>query len=407
MLRSHRIRTTALLPFLALLTATGCNAPKDTSNTTEDNLNEEYIQAACQFAPTEGDHAQPGQAQPDVRKTYFDKAIDAAALKRVRSTSIVETVKVANSYGVEVHRINKSGVSCNPFDFLAEAPSDFEMVWNSATEGASSKGFLAGLYLNLNSPEAASTSRSAMIGVRRDGNRWIVVHEFMHHLFELEAAKAGMGANAVENNMNSASDAMDAAGETYSAKPTHQNLMSLMNAFETVDAALIRLTIQFPLEEVTVETMLQDGVKAGAFSYFPSRTHSSNSYIESSAQKARDYLEKLDSVTDHLRIEVMSDLSRSDDELARVNALSQAHADLNSQIRTVLKRTQPSVHVNLALTENSVEPSAKTAPQTSGVDATGDSTPSCSHTHDADAATARATNSLNRLGAILSTASRR
>ncbi len=397
-------RRTLVAPLLVMIAATGCNAPKDTSNTTVDNLNEEYIQAACQFAPTEGDPAQPGQAQPDVRKTYFDKAIDAAALKRVRSTSIIETVKVANSYGVEVHRINKSGASCNPFDFLAEAPSDFERVWNSATDGATSKGFLAGLYLNLNSPDAASTSRSAMIGVRRDGNRWIVVHEFMHHLFELEAAKAGMGANAVENNMNSTSDAMDAAGETYNAKPTHQNLMALTDAFEKLDAALIRLTIQFPLEEVTVETMLQDGVKVGAFSYFPSRTHSSNSYIESSAAKARDYLEKLESVTDHLRVEVMSDLSRSDAELERVNALSQGHAELNSQIRTVLKRTQPSVHVNLALTENSVEPSAKTAPQASGVDSPSDG---CSHTHDADAATARATTSLNRLGAILSTASRR
>ena len=418
MLRARRNRIITLLPALALMTlATGCEAPQKPATTpkVETELNEEYRNAACEFAPTEGDLAPASLPAASIQKVYFDKVIDASALKAIRWTSMVETAAVAKSYGVEFHRISKSDTECNPFGFLSEAPSDFQSFWTSASEGAPAGGFIAGLYLYLNAPEVASTSRTAMIGIRSDANRWIEVHEFTHHLFELEAAKAGQGAIVTQSNLKLWVEALNTNGDAYDeSQGDYQSFVTLVSSFEKADAAIRRITVQFPLEEVTIETMLQEARASGTLHSFPSRTSSSNSYISLSAKKALKTLESLQDLTDKLREEDQnrSGLSRGwprSRELGdRFNVLTNAHTDLRNQIKSVVSRTQSFSRVNSALIAGRFEQveSAK-APLANDESATSGSSTLCSHSHGADEVLAQVTKTFDRLGKKLSTATRR
>ncbi len=268
---------------VALLTSCGPQIEKTREEVDSDSL-VAYKAAACQYKPDEGEKASPVEPALDLRTTFFDKKYNQALLTSVLRTSMIETVRFEEAHSVRVYRTDRTVGGCTPFDFLDVAPTDFARFWARADAPLSSKSFLAGLYIDKSHPDIASAQVTAEIGVRRDANRWTVVHEFMHHLFETEAARAtGMSGSRLQDQLKSAVDRLIAVQDRVDAAVTTENVAALIDTYDEVYSLVRQVTLRYPLEEVTIETTLQEMHRAGELRFAPFNQASSDRYIAKSA----------------------------------------------------------------------------------------------------------------------------
>lgn len=298
-----------------------------------------YAQASCLYKFSDGPRALPLQTD-ELAKTYFDKSINWSWLKPVLAASGSELVRFAETTGVRYFRTSAfSSTGCDFLAALPPPPYDLESQF-AAVNG--SMGSVLGLYLNRETPDVPSTSDNAVIIVRRDANKWVLVHEFMHHIFHHQHRLE----NPTETNLNyeypelvreynKARRALSQSSEwtrADSAKNTAEKLQKLSSATIT----LMRL---YFLEEMTIETILGEKLQSNELTLvLPAQRINGAAYIIGSAKKADNFMSTVEMEILSLRMSYGSDLENEQRRLLAQDF--ESINDLRNEMRTLKRKAQ-------------------------------------------------------------------
>lgn len=291
----------------------------------------------CPFSFEEGHSVVVTPLLPEVRNSYFGKKFDYAPIRALYRASGRATVEFIEAQGVRIFKIPKIEAGCEYFASATLAPVDLQKYWNSATTQSQNEEGPSGLFVEKNSYDVPSARFSAQIGLRIDADRWVLMHEYMHHQFDREASRTGLIASGVRLALEEKTRRLKLVVKSYEATGGVKKLkLAIRTYLET--APLIReLAIRYPLEEVAIETFLQIEYRAGHFDFMPFSADVSNGYILTSAMRATKMLDEYSALE-----RLLGDAAKQSGLVQLVAALqkeSDANTELKLQIISVLGET--------------------------------------------------------------------
>lgn len=281
-----------------LLTSVACSNSSGGSSSGDVLPPADIDTRSCVYEATEGDVAVMENLEgTEIVKASFDKEYNHSLLQGVLGASVVESIPFINQTGATVYKAPRAFVEkhCSR-DLFASAktpPSDLVQEWRRAA-GDGTDGVLMGLFLpRLSLP---STKDKAAILVIENGNRWTLVHEFLHHLFMKQAETTGYSDTESQAEYRKQIKAFNAIADSGASNKEIARRVAKM--FPSFIKAIDTMLVHFPLEESTIERLMKDEARRGNLKYAP---ESSNWYLNSSADKAIDLykaLEKIESKID-------------------------------------------------------------------------------------------------------------
>ncbi len=288
---------------ISLLSA--CHSSGNKSKT-EDLLNDDdvsqYALASCKYGFTEG--AMNTTWSSRIEKTAFGKRFDAGKLDAVLDASLDSIVNLAALTGAIYYKTDKyADNSCPSTDSLPQAPNDLQEYLDEVD----SAGNIMGLYLQKETPNLPSTQHSAAILVKSDSNKWVVVHEFMHHLFQTQFTQdtgiADIKAHLelVETRYQKALSKISKYSSRYDQQ-SKEEAQTLIDAQAEYQQTLLDLIKTYPLEEVSIENKLAYEFESGNFTeVVEGQKINGAAYIISSSEKAIDLFGYLEDIDDNTR----------------------------------------------------------------------------------------------------------
>ena len=245
---------------------------------------------SCVYGLLEGQSADVSQLQQKtVEHASFDKPYNAALFRAVAKSNIPSTIELISKTAAVVYQADAAPTqecSVDLFSSLPTLPSDLRSKWMSAAP-EDAQSILLGLYLPMNSRpdnDLPSVSNHAAIIVRKNTNRWTLVHEFMHHLFMLESVERGYNEKVAFAKYKETIENVKAIENDATLSNSQKIEKHVLNYVELV-AAFDSQLIHFTLEEMTIEKAMKEASSSRKLLYAP---ESSNWYIHSSAEKARE-----------------------------------------------------------------------------------------------------------------------
>jgi len=295
-----------------------------------------FSSESCEFKYDEGESY--SSFPEELKTTSFSKIYSSHHLKNIQKSSAAQTFKYMTEKGqVKVFRSTNTNDGCSMFSEIGRADGVFQKFWDDVVgDVEDDRSKLLGVYL----PENYSRlpGHDATILVRNDTSRWTLVHEFMHHLFELESTKQGKSQNRVisdftklSGELNSKFYLNDGQAKNYSEIKAglQQGIDLLANLLTLFDD----LVVGSALEEMTIESELIGDYSK--FSYMPKSFGSSQGYIESNYKKGLELYELLNSpVADfdrYISLAATDQLSLSTDAYeAAKNLINNHKKEMNS-----------------------------------------------------------------------------
>lgn len=301
-----------VLMLTALLSLASCadeKAPSRTVAAVDEQLGA-FAESSCKYQFNEGPSAVP-ESQSDIRKVQFGKKLDFHLLTPVFTSSASELVRFAETLGVQYFKtapFQQDG--CNFAAILPAAPADVEAIF------AKQRADVLGQYYMKGMDDFKTTRDNAAIVVTSDTNKWILIHEFMHHLFRLGEA-GEVNALTVERDANESmrayNDALDAVDES-TGPEQRANMLKALSLLRTHNRHMMNFIKTFPLEEMTIETQLADFSELGALKFVPEKQRVNGAgYILMANSVAQNYIKKLLSANSYALYEfdsVVSSLER-------------------------------------------------------------------------------------------------
>jgi hypothetical protein len=336
MFPSRCFLTSTLFPITLSLLVGGCGqgTPKPSVANGSDGFRK-YRQQSCEFGWTDGGSVdEVAAAQASIETTLFGKRFNRAALQAIDGASARDTVEfIERSQAAHVYFVPKSVSDCNLFDHVTPAPTDLSDFWDDTTRDEAADSFTVGMYLPQGSKGLSTTQSAGAISLRRDANRWHLVHEYMHHLFGVQAVADGFDGNALDASLDGIGRRFTSAASTYDAFKSQTTYGEYVAALDALFQAYRQVALHYALEEVTIETLLQKEHASGRLTYAPFDEESSDAYIRASGEKVLDQLDAFRDETRKARIEALTRGFDDAPELATI--LSQAD-DLAGQTRAAL-----------------------------------------------------------------------
>ena len=294
----HHCGSRFVLLCLTLSLNTACSINSDRALSAPDTLDTK----SCVFTASEGPQAAiSALGTKEIVRTFFDKEYNFSYLRAIGHASVVSSIDFINKTDVTLYKAKElptSGCSANLFEGLKSMPSDLQRGWGDDIEADADGSFILGLYLS-KSPSWArpSLNNSAAIIIRKNTNRWTLVHEFMHHLFQLRAAEQGYDDDQARLEFSASIKAFNEI-EDDKKLTDHQKAIAMVPAYERYAKALKVILTHYFLEEITIEATLKDLNKTGDLGFAPV---SSNWYIQSSVDKVTNYYLELTRAGDGIK----------------------------------------------------------------------------------------------------------
>lgn len=295
------LRETALLA-LGLLLAAGCGKEEQSNSLVCDRAS--YIRQSGEFKPNEGQKMRPASSPDPIAKGYLGKPYNRDWLRNVGTLSMNDTVEYIESKGVNVYQSKAiSEESARNFTHVRLLPWDLAARWREAdsVRRSESCAFLGGLYL-LKDPNVDGLKKKAAIVIREDANRWTLVHEFMHHNFKVQSTARGFNDREVQG---ARIEAMSKLHQILNDRTLNEKRRAerAIPEFLKAVAANHQLILEYALEEIAIEAMLQDAYDDGALAYVPAGAYTNASlYIEASKKMTAKIYEGMDETYSKLRL---------------------------------------------------------------------------------------------------------
>ena len=280
MIKSIELKMVWVLSVAVLISS--CSKSSSDSKPLQDEKVTDYTTASCEFKADQGNAALATVPTVDLVTSYFRKKYDQNLLSAVLSASTTETVRFAQLTNVKFYSVSPyKKKSCMMASFLPEASSFFQSKFDSVGDST------LGLYLSPNNGLVDGTNPEALILVRRDANRWVFVHEFMHHLFSKEVQDNTKTDEELKADVKDAIARIDSAEKNYKNSHSAADAKSYLNEIKRISQSFPEILRRFTLEEMTIETVLSEKLKARQFVNVPaSQAINGAAYVYQSAKKA-------------------------------------------------------------------------------------------------------------------------
>lgn len=272
-----------------------------------------YQEASCLYKYDQGPAALTMPANTDVAATYFQKKMDLNLLRPVLGASGSEVVRFAESKGVKYFKTSfyQDG-TCEFSGALPFAPADINAKYSDTSFG----GSILGLFLGANDPQLPTTKDQPVIMVRRDANKWVLVHEYMHFLFNKQAMSEGYNDIDLRARLKSASDGFEKsqkAIEVASGTGKKDAVKAGVGHLKELNLTVIDLMKHYMLEEMTIETMLGQRLGNGEFSYVHKKQQINGAaYILTSNKKAAGFFSSVKMMNLNFQLIHYSEMEQSD-----------------------------------------------------------------------------------------------
>lgn len=326
-----------------ILLALGCSGSgesKPTQQVVGDDLSQ-YAKASCEYKYEEGSLAEP-KSFDNIKITYFKKSLNFALLQPVLRASGSETVRFAESQNVRFFKTSfRDKNNCEFLQTLPLAPSDLAAKFTSVD--ASSAGLL-GLYLEADTKDLPSTTAKAAILVRRDANKWILVHEYMHHLYQIQRnAEMDSKAEDVKTRLTRLSADYDKAVTALNLGAPAERVDLLHKAseklveFNTVAFDFLR---EYLLEEMSIENVLFEKYERNELkNVIEGQRLNGVGYTLVSGKKAKElFLTALEKENDSFFIRYQAELAAEDK--VNVQKVQAEVKSINSEIEVLSSRAK-------------------------------------------------------------------
>lgn len=249
---------------LSALVIAGCGSGSGGDKKLSDVVNNDvsqYSYASCLYKYDEGPLASP-LLSSDVRTSYFGKKIDHALLSPVLRASGSEVVRFAENTGVSFYKVEASAVgSCGFAAVLPDAKPDLNAEFKKFSKDSN----ILGLYLGQNTPDLVSTQNSAAIIVRKDVNKWVLVHEYLHHLFHKQLVLEG-GSEDIKSEFKAVATEYDLVKEkskNASGAEAKELTSKTAKLLAQMSDKFLEVMRQYYLEEMTIESLLAEEFNSG------------------------------------------------------------------------------------------------------------------------------------------------
>lgn len=266
-----------LLVALSLFISCGKSAKNKESKSAETLVDDYTLITSCEFDSRLGDGY--GFTSSNINSNhYFNKKWDESWLTNVLSSSLENTYFYALSRGVNIYAVEVKEDGCN-FDLPPSAPKELSEKFIKVS-GDKSEVSLLGLYLTKNANLTHPT-----ILIKRKTDRWTLVHELMHHNFasHRKNIESDELLKQIETNIEIL-DRLD--GKIVTVRDWNQFFDATLSLAEY---SLV-YTMEYPLEEVTIEHKLIQSYLNGSLKFVSSLAFkNAKLYKKSSLQKALDF----------------------------------------------------------------------------------------------------------------------
>ncbi len=220
---------------------------------------------------------------------FFGKLFNQDYLEVMFSLTPEETWDYAiNVLKVPVYKVTLVRNQTSIFDLLPEAPADDRNTWNQAS-GGSPNTQLAGLYTHYETMGQPQKINDPTIMVKTNTDRWTLVHEIMHHVFNLGRRKGNNYRLNMDlrNELTMKSNELEKLEAEYNADRTDAKFLKMITVFREVLPILRELSVRSNLEEVSIEGTLIECAQAGRLEDAnPSNINSALWYIDYSVNDA-------------------------------------------------------------------------------------------------------------------------
>ena len=273
--------------FLVVFGAFGCQKGEEKS--LEDLTgNESYAKASCEYNADEGEPAPIRLEDPELMTTHFGKKLDRKLLQPVLSASAIELVRFASMSGVDFKTVQRFKTnSCEMAQFLPSAESEQQDYFNRLSSS------ILGVYFSPRASELRKTNDRALILVRRDTNKWVMLHEYVHHLFAKEVQHE-VADDVLKLKVVEALKRFEIAKKSVVADEKADQITDMVDAAHDLGRYFSELIRRYPLEEVAIESELHKYFVQGAMQATPKNQAVNGArYIESNAVKAQEWINDL------------------------------------------------------------------------------------------------------------------
>ncbi|MBS1963829.1 MAG: hypothetical protein JST04_16585 [Bdellovibrionales bacterium] len=266
-----------------------------------------YIRQSSDFTEDEGDRLVRVKTETPIEKAFFDKPYNADWLASVAHSSILDTIAYIETTGARVYKSGAvSKQSATPMASARKMPGDIDREWQKAVSGTGgpSCGILTGLYLVPNTRDNIPSLRGrGAIVVREDTTRWTLVHEFMHHNFKTQAAV--IDGYDDEKSRKAWMSLTDQVTTLKRIKPSAISdadyVKRLSGLFQQLIDVVDTTVIQYQMEEIAVEGLLQDKYETGELTYVSRGAYANASrYIDQKKKDVEDLYATLTNTYDEI-----------------------------------------------------------------------------------------------------------
>lgn len=271
----------------------------------------------------------------DIRVTFFGKKLDLSRLKAVGAASARSTYEFMKADGVDAyHTRHDKEETCLLFTGIPEATGGIRSAWNEVN----TEGGLLGLFLPVNRvQDAGFASSRPVIMLRADTDRYTLVHEYMHFVFNaLREAEGKSDAELMARfKLQMANYERLGKGLQNESKA---DLSAFIDAYLALGHTMLEVVDAFPLEEMTIESILKMANARGELSHVNKQNlHSSSSYILNNYVTAYNFLD--DYVNATLGKTIVKNLKRlGDSRAAHVEALLRQVDERNAEAKTLVEK---------------------------------------------------------------------
>jgi hypothetical protein len=254
-----------------------------------------YKAIGCEFDLTSGPAAAPvvtpGVADEGVEESYFSKKFDGRPWHALQDLSAQATYQLAQLWGLDVYRVPSDLGDCRMFAGFSTAPPALQKQWDDiANDQGQKDNTLFGLYIPSSTNSIQGTSHAGAILLREDSSRWTLAHEFLHHLFRRESYRHGLKDDELRTRVSEYTQKVEGG----KASPE-----VVLQYFDV----MVEMYRRWPLEEMTIETMMGEAYNAHALTSVPrGNLFWGSSYITTEAEKVSAQLTELKTLLETLSL---------------------------------------------------------------------------------------------------------
>lgn len=312
---------------------------------------EGYKANACAYGHADGNQITTFATQPKIAAVHYGKNLDLSKLTPTYLASTDSIHEFTQYNGLNVYK-TEGGCGCEMFAEFAPAPESLMTYWSQVNKDTGN--YLLGLFLPEKKVKTITQDsiKKASLLVRTDTDKWTLVHEYMHFLFDQQRLKEGVSTESVLGQLDAAAqtlqlkikDELDSEGSFKSNADKKSYALAYVDYLKST----LRYLKSFALEEVTIEGHLSEKYENGQFSqvtkyarygaagYLSSKYESYKNKV--SFLKTGMYKDPDSGKSEHIYVgsdELLTELSSSNDpEMLMIkNELSKALDDLNQTTR--------------------------------------------------------------------------